>query len=68
MGGRQAQIVDISLSQVNLKSPSTGDIPSRLRLLKNCLVKLDNVSKVKTRCWWTEHKGNVAGAPRIAVR
>ena len=64
----QPQVVNISLSQVNLESLSSGDVPSGVRCLDDAVVKLDNVSEVKSRRWRTEHKQNVTVTPRIAVR
>ena len=68
MRGRQPQVVNVSLSQVNLKSLSGGDVPCCLRRLDDAVVELDNIAEVKTGRWRAEHEQNVALAPCIAVR
>jgi len=66
--GWQAQVVNVSLSQVNRKSLSSRNVPSRLGFLDDSVVEIDNVSEVKSRRWRTEHEQNVTPTPRIAVR
>ena len=64
----QPQVVNVSISQVNHERLSSADIPGGLIRLKDSVVELNHVSKMKSCRGRWKHEEDVIVGPCIAVR
>jgi hypothetical protein len=60
--GREAQVMDVLLSQLQRERLARGDVPSQLLNLKNPVVELDDVAETESRRWRWKHKEDVIAA------